>query len=164
MPFSNSLDEYIRKNPQFRNSMKLYNPKRFIPLGTIFLSRSPDHPTDEVIGILYCDIDNVKKNRHPFFKQDFVINHGNKNFTSYTSIKTQSKNIKHINDFFAKYGNRKYYGTDKGRGGHHYNDVLNLHPLLQSEAYEILKKVKYRFFKIFVFFPARPRRVLIPIS
>lgn len=142
MPFSIQLKEYIKKNPGFKISLKLYNLSRFVVFQTIFLSYSPVYPQDEVIGIFYCDIENVRKSKSPFFKQDYIVNHNNGVFTSYTSIKTQTRDVKHINDFFNKYGKRKYYGTDRGKGDHHYDNVSDLHPLLKAEAYKILGGIK----------------------
>jgi len=142
MPFSAQLEEYIKKNPNFKKSLKLYNQSRFEVFQRIFLSYPPIFPNDEVIGLLYCDKENVKKNKKPFFKQDYIVNHGNGIFTSYTNISPQAKDVKHIKDFFNKYGRSKYYGTDKGKGDHHYDDVSDLHPAFQKEAQGILNKVK----------------------
>lgn len=142
MPFSTGLTEYISKNPNFKISLKLYNPSRFEVFQRIFLSYPPDFPNDEVIGLIYCDKEIVKKNKKPFFKQDYIVNHRNGTFTSYTSISSQTKDVKHINDFFNKYGRGKYYGTDKGKGDHYYDNISDLHPIFQTEAQEILDKIK----------------------
>lgn len=142
MPFSSSLIVYINNHPEFRISLKLYNLTRFKVLHTIFLSYPPSLPTeDEVVGIYYCDVNNVKKNKYPYFKQDFVVNHNNQSFTSYTAIKSQSKDVKHITEFFTNIGQGKYYGTANGKGDHHYNDVNDLHPDLKEEAKLILQSI-----------------------
>lgn len=107
MPFRNELVEWIRKHPDFKQGLKFSNPDTFLALGAVVWSFSPDHPEDEVIGFFTYDTD--KK----FFKQDFIVNVGNKNteFLLYSKqpSKKYGKYVQHFNGFKAKYAINGHY-------------------------------------------------------
>lgn len=109
MPFSTELIAWCKTHPEFLSALKVIYSERFISLGTIVTSYSPNYPEDEVIGIYAYDY--LKKT--PVFKQDFVINKRKKNkeFILYTRNprKGSSKYVKDINEFFATYGKNGIY-------------------------------------------------------
>ena len=76
-PFSDSLCDFMDKNPLFFDSLKLANLSRFEFIPLIFISHMPYWhrlASDEVIGLWYLDKENLKKGKGPVFKQDFVVN------------------------------------------------------------------------------------------
>ncbi len=109
MPFPNELREFCKTHPDFRNALKIIYFDRFIALQAVGTSYSPNYPDDEVIGIYVYDY-GLKT---PQFKQDFIVNKGGqkKNFVLYTGLSSvvNNKDVKHVNDFLAKYGKGGYY-------------------------------------------------------
>jgi hypothetical protein len=108
MPFSKELIEWCKLHPEFQSALKVIYSERFVSLGAIVTSYSPNFPQDEVIGVYSYDY----KRKNPIFKQDFIINKGklNKEFVLYTRTKGKSsKYVKDINDFYASYGKGGFY-------------------------------------------------------
>ncbi|OGH17945.1 MAG: hypothetical protein A2868_03355 [Candidatus Levybacteria bacterium RIFCSPHIGHO2_01_FULL_40_15b] len=109
MPFSRELIEWCKKYPDFTKALKIIYPEKFITLGAVVTSQSPNYPEDEVIGIYTY----AYKLKTPIYKQDFVINkeRHNKEFILYTRHQSpnSSKYIKDINDFYATYGKGGHY-------------------------------------------------------
>jgi len=109
MPFSRQLLNWCKLHPEFQNALKVIYSERFISLGAIVTSYSPNYPNDEVIGIYAYDY----KLKSPLFKQDFIVNKGklDREFVLYTRNSTgnSTKYVKDINDFYATYGNGGFY-------------------------------------------------------
>jgi hypothetical protein len=127
MPFSKELVNWCEIHPDFLAALKNVYSDKFISLGAIVTSYSPNFPTDEVIGIYTYDY----QRKNPIFKQDFIVNKGklDQEFILFTRCKAgSSKFVKDINDFFATYGKGGFYvnshhlnledlpGEIKGRG------------------------------------------------
>ena len=131
-PFSDSLCDFMDKNPSFYNSLKLANSARFEFIPLIFISNTPHwhkNASDEVIGLWYLDKINLKSGRGPVFKQDFIINVDteNKVFKSYAVKKyVDNKTVFVIDNFFKEYGENGafYHGGKKWQ--HNYRDVSEL--------------------------------------
>lgn len=104
MPFSPQLIEWCKSHPDFSKALKIVYPEKFITLGAIVTSYSPDYLDDEVIGV-YTYAYQMKT---PIFKQDFVINKGTRHneFILYTKhpLTSSSKYIKDIGEFYRTYG------------------------------------------------------------
>lgn len=111
MPFSRQILSWCKEHPEFQKALKIIYSDRFISLGAVVISCSPNYPDDEVIGIYSYDY----KIKNPKFKQDFIVNKGrlNREFVLYTRNPggQSSKYVKDINDFYGTYG----------RGGFYYN-------------------------------------------
>lgn len=109
MPFSEELVNWCKAYPEFLVALKVIYSDRFISLGAIVTSYSPNYPEDEVIGIYTYDY----KRKTPIFKQDFIVNKGklNKEFILFTrnSKNGSSKYVKDINEFYATYGKGGFY-------------------------------------------------------
>lgn len=109
MPFSEEIKRYCKKYPSFFNALKVINFNRFITLQVVMITHSPNYPQDEVIGVYVYDY----MSKTPRFKQDFIVNVGGKGeeFVLYTGLSSavDGKRVKHINDFFEKYGKNGYY-------------------------------------------------------
>lgn len=131
-PFSDSLCNFMDKNPSFYNSLKLANPARFEFIPLIFISHTPHwhkKASDEVIGLWYLDKDNLKSGRRPVFKQDFIINVNteNKFFKSYAVKEyVDNKIVFLIDNFFKDYGENRAFYHDGKRWQHDYRDVNEL--------------------------------------
>lgn len=114
MPFSDSLADWCRNNPNFKTGLKFANSRNFLALGLILTSSAPHKPNDEVIGCLVYDM------KQKIFKQDFIVNVGGNNTKFILYSKRPDTNYdkysQHINTFFADYGlNGQYY-----KDTHHY--------------------------------------------
>lgn len=109
MPFSRQLLNWCKLHPEFQNALKVIYSERFISLGAIVTSYSPNYPNDEVIGVYAYDY----KLKNPLFKQDFIVNIGklDNEFILYTrnAKGSSTKYVKDINDFYATYGKGGYY-------------------------------------------------------
>ncbi len=109
MPFSDELVNWCKLHPEFLAALKIIYSEKFISLGAIVTSYSPNYPSDEVIGIYTYDY----QRKNPIFKQDFIINKGklNKEFMLFTrNLKRgSSKYVKDINEFYTTYGKGGYY-------------------------------------------------------
>lgn len=148
-PFSDGLLDYMDKDIFFYNSLKLANVSDFRFLGILFTSHTPSgHPssTDEVIGLWYGDINNIKSNSHPHFKQDFIVNiqKQDRGFISYTIKRFVNGNsVKLINDFFRDYGDAGKFYHNGLRWQHHYKTINDLpnEPGLHDAAKNLLIKL-----------------------
>ncbi len=142
MPLSKELEAYIKKYPLFKSSLKLYNPSRFLALPIISLPlRNQLYPAHEIIGLFYFD----KKIK--LFKQDYIININNGiKFISYTAIKSNDpKKVKHINEFFNKYGvnekgERVFFKKTNGEDAHYYRSLNELDQPFRGAAELLLKE------------------------
>lgn len=109
MPFSEELVDWCKSHPDFLTALKIIYSERFISLGAIVTSYSPNFPEDEVIGMYTYDY----LRKPPILKQDFIINKGklNKEFVLFTrnSKNGSSKYIKDINEFYLTYGKGGFY-------------------------------------------------------
>lgn len=108
MPFSTELIEWCKHHPEFQAALKIIYSDRFITLGAIVTSYSPNYPNDEVIGVYSYDY----KLKMPLFKQDFIINIGKRDneFVLYTrNPKGNSKYVKDISIFYQTYGKGAFY-------------------------------------------------------
>lgn len=109
MPFSRELINWCKIHPEFQSALKIIYSERFLTLGAIVTSYSPNYPTDEVIGIYTYDY--IRK--HPIFKQDFIVNKGklDNEFVLFTRNPKcgSTKYVKDINVFYATYGKDGYY-------------------------------------------------------
>jgi hypothetical protein len=151
--FSDWLCEFMDKEEDFFNSLKLSNPKRFILIPrVIILSHTvPPHPkyNDQVIGIFYYDRDpNLCREHNRFcrFKQDYIINlnSANQEFISYSGFRRKGRYGKPIVRFFAEYGNNGTFYHNGLQWHHHYQNVGDLpnEPVLRSEAAKIERYYK----------------------
>lgn len=129
LPFSKELKEFMYKNKDFFNSLKLSKPDKFKYIPIVITSRTPNtHKlhNDEIIGMWYFDID--KK----IYKQDFIVNKEKSNcvFISYTAKKIvkqlNSSFVKCIDDFFIDYGEYKKFYHNEERWQHHYKNKREL--------------------------------------
>jgi hypothetical protein len=136
-PFSNELCEFMDKEPDFYNSLKIVNTNNFIFIPIIITSHTPvshQHHNDEVIGMWYYD-----KNNNTF-KQDFIVNKdsANKEFVSYTAqdiVKRHNSNhVQIINKFFDEYGESGKYYHNGSRWQHHYKNINELPQELRKTA------------------------------
>src|SRR3990172_10109507 len=95
MPFSQELIDWCKIHHDFSKALKIIYPEKFITLGGVVTSSSPNFPDDQVIGV-YAYAYQLKS---PIFKQDFVVNKGglNKEFVLYTRYPNRS-DIKYIRD------------------------------------------------------------------
>jgi hypothetical protein len=109
MPFSDEIIAWCRKYPDFKEALKVTNADRFYPLGMITTTFTINKPDDLVIGFIAYDM--VAKK----FKQDFIvdINNQHKEFVLYTNLpsKKYPKNVHHINQFYAVYGQNGDYAN-----------------------------------------------------
>lgn len=108
MPFGEQLLEWCKKNPKFQQALKIVYSDKFLHLGGIITSYSPNYPDDEIIGIISYDY--TRKN--PLFKQDFIVNKNSNNeeFVLFTRNPFgSSKYVKDINEFFRTYGENGFY-------------------------------------------------------
>jgi hypothetical protein len=112
MPFSDELTEWCNSHPEIKQALKVTHPDRFIALGHITTSSSPNKPDDQVIGFYAYDYIAEK------FKQDFIVNVDNAaaEFVLYTRLPKEHKHlhgrhVKDINEFFAVYGERGDYAS-----------------------------------------------------
>lgn len=109
MPFSEELIHWCKTHPEFLVALKIIHSDRFISLGAIVTSNSPNYPEDEVIGMYTYDY----QRKTPIFKQDFIINKGNlnKEFVLFTrnSKGRSNKYVKDINEFYTTYGKGGFY-------------------------------------------------------
>ena len=109
MPFSKEIRDWCKTHPDFNNALKIIYPARFIILGAIYTSYSPNKPRDQVIGFLVYDY------KTKYFKQDFIVNVNNlsNEFVLYTRIPSQmgqqTKYVKDISVFYSIYGKDGYY-------------------------------------------------------
>jgi hypothetical protein len=133
MPFSAELIAWCSFHPEIKQALKVANPERFIALGHVTTSFSPNKPDDQVIGFYTYDYIAER------FKQDFVVNVGDTNteFVLYTRLPKENKDlhggyVKDINEFFVVYGRRGDYA-----GTHHPNidEIVGLNdPVLIDRA------------------------------
>lgn len=145
-PFSDELCNFMDQHPEFHDSLKLANPKRFKFIPVIILSHTPEsHPlsSDQVIGLFYYD----KKTR--IFKQDYIVNkdQGHVEFISYSASQNDGDYVKPIESFFDDYGNKGpfYHRSDLAcKWEHHYSSVESLPDVcdLRNLARRILKNSK----------------------
>lgn len=109
MPFASELVEWCKTHPEFQSALKPIYAGKFVSLGAIVTSYSPNFPKDEVIGIYVYDY----SRKNPLFKQDFIVNKDKvyKEFVLYTRVQDgkSSKYVKDINEFYTTYGNGGYY-------------------------------------------------------
>lgn len=145
MPFHPTIDEYIRLNPKFKDEFKIYNTRRFSPLGIVIISGIVEYPNDEIIGLFSLEKSISKRTKRTFI-QDYLVWHKIENtFTHYTTVglKSTLENVEHIYEFWKKYGMQKYYGTtvEKPLNGDHWYDDVNELPLeLQQEGKRVLEQ------------------------
>ncbi|MGH7141858.1 MAG: hypothetical protein ACREF5_00030 [Candidatus Saccharimonadales bacterium] len=145
---SDQLLDWIEKNKDFRNSLKLRHPRRFRKIPYLITSHAPStHPLheDQIIGLWYVDLVNVVKKQQPYFKQDFIVNKKGKSevFISFAQNNFVGGNyVESINSFFKKYGsNATYYHRGK-KWEHHYGDIQDLpNTKLQELARKIIADV-----------------------
>jgi hypothetical protein len=133
MPFSAELVAWCSAYPEIKQALKVANPDRFIALGHVTTSFSPNKPEDQVIGFYAYDYIAGR------FKQDFIVNvdNANEEFVLYTRLPKQSKDlygryVKDINEFFTIYGRRGDYA-----GTHHpsLEEIMGLNePVLTDRA------------------------------
>jgi hypothetical protein len=148
---SDSLLDWIEKNKDFCNSLKLRHPRRFRKIPYLITSHTPPSHLfhrDEIIGLWYLDIKNYLEQKKPFFKQDFVVNkNGNSQlFTSFAQRGFSGGDyVEPVDIFFEKYGNNgKYYHKGK-RWEHHYDDITDLpNNTLQELANKIIRELKIK--------------------
>lgn len=108
LPFADELKAWCKLHPQFYQALKVIYSDRFVHLGAIVTSYSPNFPDDEVIGLFAYDY----RIKNPKFKQDFIINKGKKyeKFILYTrNPNGSSKWVKDISVFYSCYGKGGYY-------------------------------------------------------
>lgn len=111
LPFREEIVAWCKLHPEFKKGLKVLASDRFLHLGMVIVSYPPE-TNDEVVGVYAYDY----KNNPPLFKQDFIVDLGlaHKEFILYTGFPkgTQStKYVKHINDFFLKYGKNRNYAN-----------------------------------------------------
>ena len=111
LPLHQEILDWCKTHPEFQKGLKALASERFLHIGTIMITHPPG-TNDEVIGIYAYDY----KNNPSLFKQDFIVDvEGvHKEFILYTGFPkgTQStKYVKHINDFFLKYGKNGNYAN-----------------------------------------------------
>src|SRR3989344_7524964 len=111
LPLRQEILDWCKTHPEFQKGLKALASERFLHIGTIMITHPPG-TNDEVIGIYAYDY----KNNPSLFKQDFIVDvEGvHKEFILYTGFpkETQStKYVKHINDFFLKYGKNGNYAN-----------------------------------------------------
>lgn len=145
MPFHSTIDEYVEQNPKFKNQFKIYKTTRFSPLGVIIISGVDAYPDDEVIGIFSLERSKARRSERTFIQDYLVWHKANDSFTHYTTTGQHSnlENVKHIHEFWKKYGQEKYYGTTPEsplRGDHWYNEVDDLPIELRGEARRVLER------------------------
>ncbi len=136
MPFARELVEWCELHSEFQSALKFIYSERFISLGAILTSYSPNYPNDEVIGVYSYDY----KRKTPIFKQDFIVNKGKlyKEFVLYTrNTKGRStKYVKDINEFYATYGKGGYYPNS------HHLSLEQLPQELQERGLEAIRLAK----------------------
>lgn len=101
-PYPEQLKAICRVDSDLEKALKNTNPQRFISLGAVVVSYPPNS-TDQVIGFFVYDY-----SKEPgIFKQDFIVNVGNKfkEFRIYTKFKgvKKSKIIRDISHFYQDY-------------------------------------------------------------
>lgn len=125
LPFSNELKGWCKFHPEFMTALKNIHYEKFVSLGAILTSFSPNYPKDEVIGIYVYDY----SRKFPMFKQDFIVNKGklNNEFILFTRNpkNLSSKYVRDISEFYLTYG----------KGGNY----INSHHLSFDELPEELK-------------------------
>lgn len=153
LPFREEILYWCKTHQEFKNNLKALVSRRFLPLGVITISY-PSGTNDEVIGIYAYDY----KNNPPLFKQDFIVDVGmtHKEFVLYTGFPkgTQStKDVKHIKEFFIKYGQDGNYADS-----HHLTfEQLPEDKELRRRAMRIIEIASHRHHDI----SAPPKKVLI---
>jgi hypothetical protein len=138
LPFREEIINWCKLHPEFQKCLKVLASERFLHLGTVVISY-PSGTTDEVVGVYAYDY----KNKPPLFKQDFIVDLGNfhKEFVLYTGFPkgTQStKYVKHIKEFFLKYGKNGNYADS-----HHLTfDQLPNDPEIRRRAMRMIERAK----------------------
>lgn len=138
LPFREEILFWCKLHPEFQKGLKVLASERFLHLGTVIVSY-PTGTNDQVIGVYAYDY----KNKPPLFKQDFIVDvdQAHKEFILYTGFTkgTQStKYVKHINDFFSKYGKNGNY-----KGSHHLTfDQLPDDEEIRRRAKSMIKRSK----------------------
>jgi hypothetical protein len=131
----------------FFNSLKLADNTRFKLIPIIAITHTPNshqRNSDEIIGMFYCDTNNYRANRLPFFKQDYVVNIDslNQEFISYSASQSGGRYVRPLADFFSTYGNNgQFYHRNGTRPWeHHYNNANDLpdYPGLRQAGQNLL--------------------------
>lgn len=146
-PLSDEICEFMDTHQGFFESLKLAKKKRFKLLPVIGITHTPEgHPksADEIIGMFYCDVDNLRGNVAPFFKQDYVVNvcGSNREFISYSATQADGDYVRPLTEFFETYGSDgKFYHRQGAKPWeHHYNvaDDLPDYPGLRQVGKDML--------------------------
>lgn len=138
LPFRQEILDWCKNHPEFQKGLKALASERFLHIGTAMISYPPG-TTDEVIGIYAYDY----KHNPPLFKQDFIVDVGtaHKEFILYTGFPKGTQNtkyVKHINDFFSKYGKNGNYS-----GVHHLTfDQLPNNEEVRERAVRMIQRSK----------------------
>lgn len=138
LPFREEILTWCKLHPEFQKGLKVLASERFLHLGMVMISYPPE-TNDQVVGVYAYDY----KNKPPLFKQDFIVdlNQEHKEFILYTGFPkgTQStKHVKHINDFFSKYGKNGNYA-----GSHHLTfGQLPDDPEIRRRAEKMVERAK----------------------
>lgn len=138
LPFREEILEWCKTHPEFKKGLKVLASERFLHLGTVMISYPPG-TNDQVIGVYAYDY----KHNPPLFKQDFIVdvNQAHKEFVLYTGFPKgaqSTKYVKHMNDFFSKYGRNGNYA-----GSHHLTfDQLPEDPEIRRRAERMIERAK----------------------
>lgn len=138
LPFRKEILNWCKLHSEFQEALKVLASERFLHLGTVVTSYPPG-TNDEVVGVYAYDY----KNNPPLFKQDFIVDLGNthKEFVLYTGFPKGTQNtkyVKHINDFFSKYGKNGNYAVS-----HHLTfDQLPNDPEIRRRAMSMIERAK----------------------
>ncbi len=139
LPFREEILNWCKLHPEFQKGLKVLASERFLHLGAVVVSYPPG-TTDEVVGIYAYDY----KNNPPLFKQDFIVDleTAHKEFVLYTGFSRKgmqsTKYVKHINDFFSKYGKDGNYA-----GSHRLTfDQLPNDPEIRRRAVRMIERSK----------------------
>lgn len=141
-PFPEELVIWSKTHPEFLDALKNVYPEKFISPAMIIM-----HPP--IKGDAACEADVVigvytyhHELNNPIFKQDFIVNKGNRSqeFVLYSKNPTgSSKYVKGIKDFFIKYGKHGHTTSS------HHQTLEELPNQLQErgkEAMRLAEKMK----------------------
>ncbi len=138
MPFRDEIVQWCEQNPDFLQVLKVANNARFTHFAGISITRTPNKPKDQIIGVIVYD------KQAQILKQDFIVDEGftHTSFVYYTSLPDTHKHlygsqVKHINYFF-----HGVYGKNGHYAGTHHPRMETLHPEIQKRINAYLSRTR----------------------
>jgi len=113
-PLNQEIRAFLRQYIDVRNSLKIINRNRFIPIHAISIVKNPNlRGVDESVGLYVID-----KKRDNLIIQDYLMKEGDEYvlFTGFVAGTRTTKHIKHVKELEHRYGaDGKNYFNDHHR-------------------------------------------------